>query len=532
MSGVCMGSATWGGRVARRGGGALAAMLLACVLAVLALPQAAYADFTISVGYDYDGAGVYEKAVFSDEDMQAMSDGVTYEYATFDSGEFLRKGFGIGVELETLYRAADVTTSEIKWFEFITEDSYTASDVQVWYYSELFQTTRYYYPDYITYYNFNTGAIPNSAIAAIEASKVVVPTMIAYTSSFQRVSSADDYAWYDSSLMSDSAGYRLMYGSATIGDYDSRGFANRLEGFIVRLDGSPEIVFDTDEVSGEVGSEVTLTASIVAEDEAIEQGGLANLTWESSDESVLEIVDDDGAGTITVRILGEGSVSITASFDGISASVGGTGLAVQGTDDDDDGGDADDDDGEDEVDDEDDEVVGETDGTGSGEGDEGDASGEGEGGAIDSTTSGSGSEQDALSTLTSGSVSSNAAATSTSEETTLAAEQRASDEAVEDVEQVDTADESAVEEAADVADETIVEEAAVAADESIGSGGGADEGSALSKLLLNSDAIEVSVTAPWRIVVALVVLLIIGFAVRVGVFLRARDPYARLRAGV
>jgi hypothetical protein len=292
-------------------------VLVALVVALCSFglqPERAFADdLTVYVGYP--GGPYYEKARYTDAQMTAMGDGVLYEYSTFDDGAFLRKGFGKGPRLETVFTNAGVNPWAVWRFYFDTADNYIDDDggygEGAWYYSEL-AGPKYYFPAYPQWYDFRGGAISDEGVDALWASAREVPTIIATTSSFRRVDGPDDEDWNSQTLRSDQ-GNRLLFGQAGPLTADARFAAHSVRSVTCIMSGIPTITFDVPSIEGRVGQEFTVTPHISAGDPLVETLGIYDIHWESSDESVATVVKNAN-GTITVRIVGEGSVSIDARF--------------------------------------------------------------------------------------------------------------------------------------------------------------------------------------------------------------------------
>lgn len=362
---------------AARCAGLLAAFCLFVAL-LLVNPVHAWADFAVYVGYS--GGPYYEKARYSDAEMQAMSDAKLYEYTAFDSMPSLRKGFAYGVRLSTLFSNAGVSSAELKRFYFSTKDGYIADDgvegYGAWTYDYLVNTARYYFPNLRYAYNFEEQEIDDIDLAWEGA--VSVPAVLAYSSSFTRVSSEDDASWTNTEGMS-SSGYRLLFGQTNPTVADARAYADVIKAMTCIFQGTPELTFDTDEsgnlFDAKVGETVTIKApTISAADEMIEAYGKYDFNWSVSDTGVADFVrDEDGNvliaedGSVQLVIKGEGDVSITASYGNspssdyiASASAGGKGNGSGTGDGDGDGTDGDADDGS---------GTGDGDGKGNGQGD-------------------------------------------------------------------------------------------------------------------------------------------------------------------
>jgi hypothetical protein len=151
------------------------------------------------------------------------------------------------------------------------------------------------------------------------------------------------------------------------------------------MGGRPTITFDVPVIEGRIGESFIVTPHISADDPLVERLGIYDIHWESSDESVATVTQN-ADGTITVVIVGAGSVSINARFgeSPLDEFVARAGVGVSGT-----GTGTGDGDG-----DGDGSGSGSGDGSGTGDGDgSGDGSGSGDG-AGDGDGSGDGGDPD------------------------------------------------------------------------------------------------------------------------------------------
>jgi hypothetical protein len=302
------------------------------VLILCAAPAAAWADLTVYVGYA--GGPYYEKATFTDAELEQMADSTVYEYTSFDAANYLRKGFAQGVKLESIFLKAGVDPWSLWRFFFGTTDSYITDDGgygtngEAWYYSTLAGSTRYYYPDYLEYANFENGRaqVDSEFYSALQSTAVAVPTILALRSSFQRVTETDSAAWVSQTL-STSAGLRLMFGESSPCTGGARDIAQQVRSITCILGGSngtdlPTVDFGDLDMSGAaVGDTFTFTPSIVgAQDELIAQLGPADINWKVVDAStgadvtgVLDVTKN-ADGTVTIKVLSAGNVRLVASF--------------------------------------------------------------------------------------------------------------------------------------------------------------------------------------------------------------------------
>lgn len=303
---------------------ALALVLLLSVLACLVPTQRAWADLTVYVGYS--GGPYYEKKTYTEAELWALSDGIIYEYSGADAGGALRKGFGVGVTLYDLFTNAGIEPDSMWRFYFSTEDSYIEDDggtgTDAWYYSNLENTPRYYYPDLINYFNFEAGEIESEeAMEFIEQTRERTPSILALESSYEKVFSVDDEAWTDlSNIDRRDSGYRLLYGQTAPNVSNSRTSAHSIQAVTCILGGNEgtnlpavDLGVDDGSLEMEVGESITLSPTLKSEDSTVSANGIRDVTWWSSDETVATVRKNDD-GSITITIVGEGTVSIGYSY--------------------------------------------------------------------------------------------------------------------------------------------------------------------------------------------------------------------------
>ena len=469
-------------RLAGAGLLAAAAVLLAVVLA----PRAAFAqDLVVEVGYNGEGDKFYEKRTFSEDEIKALSADKIYEYATIDKAGGLQKGFGRGATVEAILRAAGVDPNTLVAVNFRTQDDYTQGGAFTqWGKKALFDEARYYYPQYINYADFNNPgyflpADPNAIAAGAER----VPAIIAYESSFLRITSATDSNWTNSGQMDSNRGYRVMMGNSSVTEVAAGAFAHSIVRLQCILPGHPELTFDKTSIAGEVGDVVEVHASINADDSAISTQGLKDITWSVSgtDENglpVAEIAGSDPDGTVRLRILSKGQIVLSGTFGSYTGKVGGVGMETPdppNPDPDPDGS-----------------LPPEENPDPSGDSSDDGSGGTGGGGGWNTSGEhGSGTDPDGTSSLPKGARLMYSSSWG----------------------------------AADIGGAE--EQAAPALQETVGLGGIAGE--EVDPTILNSDAIEVAVTSSMRYGAAVGVLVLVGFITRVTRFQRAKDGYVKLR---
>jgi ribosomal protein L12E/L44/L45/RPP1/RPP2 len=283
----------------------------ALLFALLVAPIPAAADITVRVGYS--GGPFYVKGAFSDAEIARMSEG-PFMYSTFDKGEFLRKGFGYGVTVENLFEAADVDPYGLWRFYFVTRDAYMDDNDgygnNYWTWEEL-SRPRYYYDGLAQNYDFEQHGVYQSMLQEILNSAENTPAILASRSSYRRVDSLA--SWDDMSQMSADKNYRLLFGTAQLGDVDARFNAHSITEVICVLGGRPEINLEQTDVEGKVGDEFTIRVTLKSNDELVTEQGVKDIEWESLDKSVATVTKNFD-GSITIKIVGEGKVNISGNF--------------------------------------------------------------------------------------------------------------------------------------------------------------------------------------------------------------------------
>lgn len=343
---------------------AITALVVAfcCAFAMVCAPAGATTaeaagSFTVYVGYA--GGPFYAKQVYSEADLWALSDGVVHEYSTIDASKNLRKGFGEGVQLSTLFANAGITTSVTR-FVFDTSDGYAGNtdggtiSGDPWGYSELINSVRYYYPDYPTHWSYNLHGVFDKE--GLEATRVSVPSILALRSSFLRITSQEeaDLLWNDSTRMSQNSGYRLMFGAVDSVTGDARSFASMVNGIYCIMEGAAEINFSNNVIQGEVGDVIDISPTIIGTngevDSTIAAEFYKDIQYQISDPEKAELIQK-ADGSYAIKILAEGDFSIgysysTSEYDAYTqystGSLVGVGTGKGSGDDGDGGGDGDD----------------------------------------------------------------------------------------------------------------------------------------------------------------------------------------------
>jgi hypothetical protein len=334
-----------GGRAGRIGIGAVQSILLLIALVLLfsifSRPTPAAADLRVTVGYSM--GPYYEKAYLSSGDVAAISEG-PYEYSFITHGPFLAKGYGTGPQVRSLIDISGVDTYALDNIYFYTYDSYVSDNgidnIRVkWSYSN-FTNPRYYYPSLIDHWNFNASnnnqggtatGIYEDGYDEVWSSGMEVPAILASSSYFMKMGNKDDPNWqFNASNMRSDGYYRLLFGQTVPEDSAAYDSANMVNAVACVLRGKPVINFDVGDLEGGVGDEFTIMPELLADDPLIAEQGLKDIKYKSDDESIATVTKNSD-GSITIRIVGEGSALIGATFGNDSRHQAQTNLGVNRT---------------------------------------------------------------------------------------------------------------------------------------------------------------------------------------------------------
>jgi hypothetical protein len=294
----------------------------------LAIATPAYADDGVLVVVGYAGGPYYEKHIFSSAELNALSSG-PYEYATISHGYFLRHGIAYGVPVGTLVSAAGIDPTNLWRFGYGARDNYRPGAMdgygyESWSWSSL-NSARYFYPNVWLYYYRNDSFADRSGIypedmAAATAGAQVVPAILTTSSQLKpgwayddNFTLAENQAEWNNMPPWDTYSMRLMYGQYGILDLNSDAFIREIEVVYCIFGGTPTITFDESQVSGEIGEDITIMPTLLADDPVIAQYGLQDMQWTTSDLNAAEITKN-ADGSITIHIVGNGTVQVGASF--------------------------------------------------------------------------------------------------------------------------------------------------------------------------------------------------------------------------
>lgn len=250
---------------------------------------------SLAINVGYYGGPYYPKKVYTLSDLEALPQ-VEQAYTFIDAMPAVVIDSAKGVKLTDLLADAGIDVNSVEGFNFY------ATDVKKsWYESltkpYLLDTTRYYYPNLPTHWDFETqSAIPGAVYGAVR-----VETIIALHDNWKRFATASDFSVRDTSTR-----YRLLFGQTDISTRNASRSVKWVHAIDVLLGGtSPTgVTLSQDLANIEVGSTVQLTATILPPQESTDK----RLIWSSSDTSVATV---NRSGL--VRVVGPGTAVITVT---------------------------------------------------------------------------------------------------------------------------------------------------------------------------------------------------------------------------
>ncbi|MCD7865245.1 MAG: BspA family leucine-rich repeat surface protein, partial [Clostridiales bacterium] len=270
------------------------------------ISEASSDTLTFYVGYY--GMSYVEKSVVTLNEILANCVMVTQIYSYIDKSDHAVYDQATGPLFVELLDYAGIDTDSISRFRFATTDSGESYFGGEYTYSLIFQK-RYYYPligDYLSADGFTD-------ITAATSTQIRVEPMLAVWDSWLRYGYGEGYDASNHVNMKATNCFRLMYGQTTISEVDASSSAHSIHSIYIQYEGSPSIDAG-DDLELKVSEDYQVSVEISTADEALTDAFLDAVSWNSSDESVVQV--DSSTGQLTV--VGEGTATIT-----VSAVVGG-----------------------------------------------------------------------------------------------------------------------------------------------------------------------------------------------------------------
>lgn len=331
------------------------AKLLLCTLLALgcgfgaALMKTERADaYTggLDVYVGYSGGPYYLKSHIDHSRLMEMADRIQgtnnlypyqYVYHTGEGSDFaLRKFVGCGVRMESIFNFLGYKPQDIFRFQIGTGDGYIPDDggrgYENWTYNELVGATRYYYDGFrdIGNFSYSNGTVLNEG--GLTNSRSTVPSILALNWGSMQYDSGTtqeqlNQTW--DSISVNKTDYRLFYGQGSSPlSGNPRGSAQDVRAITIVLggnDGTEKAEIDieppTDKNGNvvtelEVGQDFSLGVSMSAHDWFVAQEALKNGDVQiiSSNEDVLQVYFDEATGSYRVKVVGEGTATISYRF--------------------------------------------------------------------------------------------------------------------------------------------------------------------------------------------------------------------------
>lgn len=264
-------------------------------------------ELTIKIGYyGWQPSDYVEKAVFSASDLYDMG-AISADYTYWDGSKRVAIDSSYGVPLSAIIDAAGIDQSSIANLDFWTADSGNGAFTSfTW--QQLIGTKRYYFRDLAAcFYYDDSGKIVCDTDEAWKGARKVQPMMAL----------EENWTWYEigteDATGTDNLGtanrFRLNFGQADPMEKRTFNSAKMVHTIYVMFSGTPQLTSGESNIKGKVGSSHQLKVTAAAADEALEGAVEGNVTWSSSDTSV---VDVDENGNLTYKKKGEATVYATS----------------------------------------------------------------------------------------------------------------------------------------------------------------------------------------------------------------------------
>ncbi len=293
----------------------LRAVLLGALLSLMTAGARADAvTDTVSVCIGYFGWSeeqYVEKAVYHWSELDDWYGGAldTHEVVySYYNGSRTYLALGRGFYVRDLLEYAGVDLSSIASIDFFTRD-HTRGAYRSFTGKALFDTPRYYFP-YLAA-NEETGELYSADGGDdlwVGAQRVEAMLALEDYTQWDAVG-VEFEALASSDLYSTGSRFHLFFGQASPEERATSSAAKYVYKILVTFAGAPVLSTDETDLSLTVGSDHALHVSVSAEDELLDGYVRENLTWTSSDESVVRV---DGNGNLIP--VGEGTATVTVGY--------------------------------------------------------------------------------------------------------------------------------------------------------------------------------------------------------------------------
>ena len=272
---------------------------------------------TFKVGYyGWPTSDYIEKKVFNVSDIKGASSGDLLAYTYYDgTGHRIAIDSAHGAKLDTLLNKAGIDKGSISSIAFYTTDS-GGGAFATFTMQELILTDRYFFPNLAEFIGRDGKYIDSDAKRQLWNDAERVDVALAYEDKWVWYQAETEGAEPTSTGMNTQNRFRLCFGQSNPLDYRTYQSAKMVECIYITLSGSPKLTTDETNIDGKIGSSHKVYISAVGVDDAMEEQMMSNLTFSSSNESVVT-VDSEG----NLKFVGEGDAVITATSEGTSVEI-------------------------------------------------------------------------------------------------------------------------------------------------------------------------------------------------------------------
>ena len=219
-----------------------------------------------------------------------------------------------GFYIRDLLAYAGIDFGSIASIDFFTKD-HTNGAYRSFTKQSLFDLPRYYYPNLAA--NEETGEIYPYDGDDIWNGANRVDAMLALEDYTEwDVSGTDFEQLYDPNMMSPNSRFHLFFGQSRPDEAATSSAAKYCYKLLITFSGTPVLTTDETNLDMKIGSGRKIEVDVDAEDGLLNDYVKSNITWSSSDDSIVTVSPDG-----TISVLAAGEAVITASFGNSSTSV-------------------------------------------------------------------------------------------------------------------------------------------------------------------------------------------------------------------